>query len=315
MTFINPVSIEKLLRAGSNMDAYLKEVKKEVSVAGTKAVVHFYLINFDGNQSPRVADLAEFLSFRLLDYCIPRDEIQRAKEEDLKNNSSVQITKLGKKAKLLLTDLEKTGEGGELMLYALAQEYLKMPQLLCKMPLKTSSQMHVHGVDGVHVKFDPGSGCLAIYWGESKMHQTFGSAVDDCFESVGKFLSNTGGSGTQFQRELQLMISNIDLLDNDLEEAILTYLDKDHVNYTKAKNCAVCLVAFDYKRYPLGPNQTQLQDLLAEAIKKVDKWIKRVGTSLVAKAPLHTYDIELFIVPFPSVDGFRQSFLEELGLK
>ena len=61
--------------------------------------------------------------------------------------------------------LERSGEGGELPLYLLLEMLLGLPQLLCKMPLKTSAETHLHGVDGVHGKLLP-SGDLALYWGE-----------------------------------------------------------------------------------------------------------------------------------------------------
>ncbi|WP_186640230.1 DUF1837 domain-containing protein [Rufibacter sediminis] len=297
------------------MDAFLKEVKKEVAVNGTKAKVHCYLINFDGDHSPRVADFAAFISHRLLDYCIPRSEIQKAKDLDSKNNTTSSVVKLNKIARDLLSSLDKSGEGGELMLYLLTQEYLKMPQLLCKMPLKTSSEMHIHGVDGIHVKYDDTSGGLALYWGESKMHKSITSAVSDCFKSVGKYLVSTGGSGTPYQREIQLITSNLDLIDEELEEAILDYLNKDSTNYNKVKNCAVCMLGFDYDMYPSGPNIKQIGDLLKEASLAINSWVESISKKLIKSPPLHSFDIELFLIPFPKVDEFRKVFLKEIGLK
>ena len=41
-----------------------------------------------------------------------------------------------------------------MLLYMLVQAFLGLPQLLCKMPLKTSSEMHYHGADGIHIGYD-----------------------------------------------------------------------------------------------------------------------------------------------------------------
>lgn len=67
------------------------------------------------------------------------------------------------------TDLSNTGEGGEMLLYLLAERFLKVPQVLCKMDLKTDSHMHYHGADGVYASVNEG-GLLKLFWGESKVY-------------------------------------------------------------------------------------------------------------------------------------------------
>jgi hypothetical protein len=37
------------------------------------------------------------------------------------------------------------------------------------MPPKPNSEVHVHGIDGIHVGIDEATGKLALYWGESKL--------------------------------------------------------------------------------------------------------------------------------------------------
>ncbi|WP_223252149.1 Hachiman antiphage defense system protein HamA [Paracoccus mutanolyticus] len=56
----------------------------------------------------------------------------------------------------MFTDLKSSGEGGELLLYLLTERFLGLPQILCKMSLKTSA--HYHGADGVcRVELMPGA--------------------------------------------------------------------------------------------------------------------------------------------------------------
>ena len=43
-----------------------------------------------------------------------------------------------------------TGELGELLLFCFLKTHLKAPKILSKLELKTSTQMYVHGSDGIH---------------------------------------------------------------------------------------------------------------------------------------------------------------------
>ena len=79
----------------------------------------------------------------------------------------------------LFPDIESSGEGGELLLFVLAETLLRLPQILCKMSLKTNLRMHVHGADGVHAGVDPGMGRVALWWGESKIYDA-ASAIREC---------------------------------------------------------------------------------------------------------------------------------------
>lgn len=151
----------------------------------TTSRTHFVVKN--GNGNPRIEDLAKVLSERVIDYCIPRSRIKEAEAVLRETGSSSAFFRLGTEARDLFSRMQRSGEGGELLLYALLEYIIGAPQILCKMALKTNSQMHVHGSDGVHAKFLP-NGNLALYWGESKLHANPSSAIDSCFKSIEPFL-------------------------------------------------------------------------------------------------------------------------------
>lgn len=73
-----------------------------------------------------------------------------AKARDEKWNSGEAVAALHEEAKRSFTDLALTGEGGEMLLFLLAERLLKLPQILCKMDLKTDTRLHYHGADGVY---------------------------------------------------------------------------------------------------------------------------------------------------------------------
>ena len=309
-------SITKLIRGtGNDLDAFIKKIYSDKQINHTRSRSYCSMLKLDGNGRPRVEDFAEFISMRLVDYSIPRSEIEKAKKIDIEQNSTIGTTKLVKKATALFTHLKKTGEGGEVLLYILVQEILKLPQLLCKMPLKTNPEMHYHGVDGIHVDFDKIENKLALYWGESKLYKDINQGISSCFESIKEFFITQGGSKSPQERDVQLIRDNIDLLDEKLEQSIVNYLDKDHPNFNKMQYRGVCLIGFDSDKYPTKPNSL-LEHEVEERIKEeIEKWQNNLSSKIVSTPPLEDFILHVFLLPFPNVQEFRNAFLSEIGIQ
>lgn len=304
--------IDQLLRRdGGEFTAFVTTVEGDVSVPDTTARVHCNVIRLDGNGMPRARDLARWLSYHVIDYAIPRQQILDAKKFDDQHNTTRRMSELRVKAKGLFTRLQKTGEGGELLLYILAQTQLGVPQLFCKMPLKTNTNVHVHGIDGIHVGVDRTTGRLILYWGEAKLHQTVGSAVVEALDSIKPFVCREGGSGAPYERDLQLMRDNIDLGDAELEEAILHFLDRDDPKHNDLQFRGICLIGFDHDCYPAAHNQKNIDALIHEARNAMQAWLGMIERQIKSRPPLASIHLELFLIPFPSVEAFRQAFLEE----
>ena len=58
------------------------------------------MLRLDGNNRHRISDLASYVSCCIIDYCIPAEEIARAKELDEEHNTTQNIIKLYKKAEI-----------------------------------------------------------------------------------------------------------------------------------------------------------------------------------------------------------------------
>ncbi len=138
-----------------NLAGLLIAVGEPVTHEGTRTTCRTHFVVKDGNGRPRIEALADRLAQKAVDYCIPRSRINDALTEMNETGSTAGFTRLSDEARSLFTKLSKSGEGGELILYTLLEVVLRIPQILCKMPLKTSSQMHVHGSDGIHGKVLP----------------------------------------------------------------------------------------------------------------------------------------------------------------
>lgn len=303
-----------ILGKGDELKSYLEEVNFNIPISNTKTIAHCHFVQLDGNGRPRINDLIDYISTKTLEYSIPRSEIAKAKKYYDTYKTPSKLSELDIKAKKLFTNLTKTGEGGEILLYILVQEFLKIPQLFCKMPLKTNSQMHYHGVDGIHAEYDKNAGMLALYWGESKIYKKLPAAITNCFNSLKEYLQTAGGAGAPQDRDLQLVKDNLDLNDANLEEAIKKYFDKGDPLFNKLQYRGVCLIGFDCDKYP-QPNQITSAQLKTLISAEISEWHKNVETEIKKHVHLDTFIIHLFLVPFPSAEAFREEFLKALSLK
>lgn len=245
------------------------------------------------------------------DYAVPRSQLAKAKARDTKFRSTEAVTALVEQARRSFTDLAKTGEGGEMLLFLLAERFLKLPQILCKMDLKTDSRMHYHGADGVYAGSSP-DGILKLYWGESKVYKDAATAIRDCLSSLAPFLNEAEHEGASRERDLILLSDKADLSDPALTDALKRYFDKASPMSKRVKYCAVALVGFDAAFYP-GDEVEAIADQIAEAARAgLKSWITAIGGRLKTEK-LEKIEIELFCIPLPSADAFRSAFLRAMG--
>lgn len=304
---------ELVVGDGKDLDAYFNCVATNIQILNTKAKLHCHTISHDGNDRPRVKDLARAVAAAVIDYSIPRSEILEAHNHMIKTRSTVKWTELAVKARQLFTSLSQTGEGGEMLLYLLTQTFLGLPQVMCKMPLKTSKEMHFHGSDGIYAQFDNNTQKLSLYWGESKLYTSIDNAISKCLDSLKPFLIDDGGTDSAQERDLQLFRDNIDLCDPLLEQAFLNYLNPKSPTFKKLEYRGVCLIGFDETSYPKKPNTKTESDVLNEIKMQISSWEKKVRNRIINRTPLETFVIEVFLIPFPSVDDFREAFLKEIS--
>lgn len=293
----------------------LEKLEIELEIKDTQAKGYCYCLKLDADGKPRTKDLIEFVLTKIVDYSLPKKLQDEAKEFLDRTGSTSKILELERRAKKLFVDLEKTGEFGEMLLYILVQEILRLPQLISKMTLKTSGKLHYQGADGIHVKYEEENDSLSLYWGESKMEQTANNALKHCFESLQGFLLDAKGHDSTQTRDLHLISSN--LIENtnnpDLEKILVRYFDLDDDLSNKLNYKGVCFVGFDDDEYPKKPLEKVTQDLVIAFQEKIAKWLDTSGKHIKKHVNLEKFEIHVFIIPFPSVQDFRDHFLKMLG--
>lgn len=294
------------------LEVHLTLVERDVQVDGHAVKVHCHCLSVDANGRVQPRRLAEFMRNAVADYAIPRTKLAQAKERDAKFNSTEAVTSLVEQAKRSFTDLAKTGEGGEMLLFLLAERFLKLPQIICKMDLKTDPQMHYHGADGVYAGVTD-DGILKLYWGESKVYGDATAAIRECLSSLAPFLIETEHEGAERERDLILLSDKADLSKPELTDAIKSFFDKNSPQSKRVRYCGIALVGFDGAFYP-GDQVKAVGDEIADAARaELETLRATIGKRLTAEK-LEQVEIQLFCIPLPSADGFRAAFLRAMGL-
>lgn len=295
------------------LDVHLTLIQRDIAVDGQSVKIHCHCLAIDGNGKIQLRRLAEFMRNAAADYAMPRSKVAEAKARDAKFNSTEAVAELVERAKRSFTDLGTTGEGGEMLLYLLAERFLKLPQILCKMDLKTDARMHYHGADGVYAGITP-EGILKLYWGESKVYAKAAEAISACLASLTPYLLEDEHEGAERERDLLLLSDKADLSNEELTSALRKYFDRSSPMSNRVRYCGVALVGFGVPFYP-DEGATAVADEVADAAKKaLVEWVGKVGTEITANK-LENLEIEFFCVPLPSAKNFRDVFLEVMGLK
>ncbi|WP_025154902.1 HamA C-terminal domain-containing protein [Morganella morganii] len=306
-------ALEKLVRDdGDTIYSYFQEIKSDYLIEGTSATCHFHCINLDGNGRPKVSALIQYLVGKVIDYAIPRKKINEAIKYQQETGSTLKITKLFMQAMGLFTSISNSGEGGELILFLFAEKFLKLPQIICKMNLKTNTEMHYHGADGVHLGVDLQSQKLCLYWGESKLYSDLTQAIYKCMKSISPLITSSFGNGSAEERDIQLLSDFMNIDNPDLEIALKKFLDPDEPDFNKLEYRGICLVGFDIDDYPTEPNKLTINGLVESFSDKIDTWRDSIKKRIVEEN-IHGISLHVFLIPFPSVDSFRKALIASLN--
>lgn len=309
-----PEDLSKIVSGDpEELDVHLQLVQRDVLLKDCVARLHCHCLTVDGNGRVKPERLAEFMRNSIIDYAVPRSRLDAARARDAKFKSGSAVAALHHEAIGTFTDLANTGEGGEMLLFLLAERFLKVPQVLCKMDLKTDSHMHYHGADGVYASVNE-DGLLKLYWGESKVYGDPTAAIRDCLASLAPFLVEVDHEGADRERDLVLLSDKADLSNPELTAAFRKYFDRTSPLSNRVEYCGIALIAFDADFYPKDDAKGIAKDVLKAANDEMEKWVKNLKNRLSIEK-LDKFDIQFFCVPVPSADGFRASFLKALGIE
>lgn len=203
-------------------------------VGDIEASIRLHFVLPDASGEPRFKQLAQMLVNYITLYCF--DALRRNDLDDVERNA------LFVEARDLFRKSKTSGQPGEILIYFLLESVMHAPQALRKMPLTTSPSEERKGSDGLHIGWNSTLEVLELYFAESKIWSDFSAALKDAFESIDKF-----HDGSMKQHELTLFSNHFRLLDSDLREKILSYIDGENAPKTRINHA--CLIGFDWDEY------------------------------------------------------------------
>lgn len=272
---------------------------------------------------PSVKAFADFLGNQAANYALSRrrrDEYKAriASAENADVSDAQELSRAVRKAFIEFREAHpsRASEVGEVLAYCVAVHHLQASQLIAKMALKTSTNMPVYGLDGIHASVINGE--LNVFFLESKLAGNAASGTADYADSVSSFLKDDG----QYEQEYGLVTSlgNLDALDPVDKSLMMDYLDVfgnpnapkrersvGVVCYSEVKHFANKLVVDDG---PLSKHEDHFGDLY-----KAD--LNRHHTNLTNQLGVKKVDANkcmVYLVAVPDVDELRELFYESIGL-
>lgn len=269
-----------------------------------------YLTLADGR--PTLDEFVEYLKTELVYFCLPRSHRQNTLEliaADPNKAYGLIGTDLERAKSLFLRDEnDRSGECGELALFVFLEWALKAPQVLAKMSLKTNPNMPIHGTDGIHIGYDDVEHVLIVYWGESKVYQSFASGLAAAAKTIGDFVS----SQERQKHELQLLQDYMDVGEGNLElrHSLLQYLNpytRERLNRREIFACLLCYDEKDYEQLSSLPPEgleDRFRRLLSDAFQPMCNLVSRT----IDESPLVDHRFHFFLLPVRSVMELRQAF-------
>lgn len=294
------------------------------TIKNTKTTTHcYFLLPNQQNTDCDYENLAKRMLYSLVDYVIPRSKIEAA------NGQAAEMIKLYEEAKkkfidywiykkallengeISPEDYRRSGEEGEILLFLLAEQILQLPQAICKMSLKTSNNMPIHGSDGIHIGLTEDLQKLALYYGEAKIYASLSDAIKNCIESIEPYLTRTD-DGT----DLSLLNTYCDFgnsdYENRLKEKLKNYFDPEHRKnklFTEVRG--ICLIGFNKNDIY---NFNDIKETARKTAEAAEEWMQKFSEKL-NKHKLENIIINVFFIPMSSVDKFRTTFAQIIGGK
>lgn len=296
------ISLDRYLQACTERcSACIDVIPEQHQVPDIQATARFHYLKIDSNGRPRWKDLAQNLAYHILSYCF---SVQKREEA----RTDVEIMELRHEARQFFRDENRSGEAGEMLLYFLLEAILGAPQMVAKISLKTNPSLETFGSDGIHMKWHEEDGVLDVYFGEAKLYQNFADATAEAVGSIQKFHEKK-----MEDFELRMVTRHFKHAEDELKTAVLGYVKRGTAEETVRINHA-CLLGYNWDAYQNLPNGP-LAQMVESFRQSYQADIARIGAIINHRFEAFKEKrlrFEIFVLPFSSVDEFREAFLKAL---
>ncbi|EQC1016092.1 DUF1837 domain-containing protein [Pseudomonas aeruginosa] len=312
-------ALEKLLDK-SPLGKFVKlTIRSEDPTTPLTTLMH---IGFKENLGNTLA-LADFLWTQALNYALTRRRREqiRARLEDAPPGDISAIAAPVNAARDAFIQFHKdypsrASEVGEVLAYCIAVNDLGAAQVAAKMSLKTSGNMPVHGLDGIHAKVE--AGALYVFFLESKLSQSANAGVKDYAESVAGFGSNL----KQYLLEYSIVrdLGNLDSLtgaERDLALACFDVMDSPDTVERRERSVGVILYKENQfeklspvkQGQPVGFHEAEFVAAYASQLAHH----QNAALKHLAAGNVDTNKCQVYFVAVPDVDELREQFYQRMG--
>lgn len=272
---------------------------------------------------PNTGSLADFLSSQAVNYALSRrrrdaymKQLNSGKNGDLSVTSQIHKAVRSAFIEFRKEFPSRASEVGEVLAYCVAIHHLGAAQLVAKMSLKTSTNMPVHGLDGIHASVK--DGVLNIFFLESKLAGTAASGTADYAESISGF----GSSKKQYLQEYGLVrdLGNLDALSADEKELLMEYLDVFNKPNSPRRERSVGVVCYSEVKHfgnKILPDDGAIDKHEVHFSEIYVNDHERHHSNLSSQLAKHGVDPNkclLYLVAVPDVNELREQFYESLGI-
>jgi hypothetical protein len=200
----------------------------------------------------------------------------------------------------------RSGELGEIALYFLLETFLKAPQIVSKMSLKTTQGENYKGSDGIHLGIFDEKKC--VFYCESKLNQKMDTAFAECIKSVLEF------QGAKKQFEVSIINNHIDVTDEALKNAVIEFLNPTKPKGDDWVEINACFVGFNWIKFSdiekENPNEQLMNKLRAELTNEIASVKQDLADKI--KYPENKQRYYFFIMPFKDIEALRTNFISLL---
>ena len=269
---------------------------------------------------PQVAALADFLWRQCMYYALPRKrrlEYQKGIAADFSLVARVHQAVRDVFITFNQKYPSRASEVGEVLAYCVTQHYLSAAQVAAKMALKTSANMPVHGLDGIHAAFE--NGALTIYFLELKLAATANDGAKDYATSAAGFLANR----KQYLREYELAgdLGHLDSLEGSARVAALDYFDIIGKPLLPRRERFVGLICYSETKHfgdkiPVGEGPVGVHEAhFAEVFSGEHEHHQAAARKHILNKGADTAKSTLFFVAVPDIDELRAEFYRAMGVE
>jgi len=270
--------------------------------------LRFHHLKFDGNGRPMSKALAELLYQYIIHYCIAAKNRPSAITAKESAQLIKEARKLFRHPDITDDSPDKTGEAGEALLFFLMESIIQAPQLVSKMELKTNRRLEANGSDGIHARWNEDDQIVDFYFGESKLYQKIDDAIASALKSIESFHADE-----IYKHEFTMITKHFKYADAEVQKAVTEHIKLGEPGPGARINHA-CLIGYNWNQYN-NINNKSSKELATEFRGKLTTETPILSAMLDKKLEAFSRKhlcLDVFFIPFPSVQDFRNEFNEAL---